>query len=313
MGPNESVGGTTEGISNVLESVGCNLCSANDTEHLYKIDGFNLVRCRRCGLIYVNPRLVRQEVEKIYTRPEYFHNPQFYDSDGFLYGYAEYVSERQEIEKSFEKVVKCLASLKTPGRLFEVGCGLGYFLNVARQYGWEVTGSEISESAAHYARRMLGLSVLWGSFEEQTLPPVSFDAGVLLDVIEHFHDPFAALQKSHKLLKPDGVLIIGTPNAGSLVARILGSRWEDMRRVKEHLYLFSHRTLTMMLEKSGFRVVKTVQYGRYFKVGKILRRWEIYGKRTARFLRCMSSVLGLEDRIYYIVPFTKMIVFAKKV
>ena len=295
-----------------MEYTNCNLCSANDAQHLYEIDGFNLVRCQRCGLIYVNPRLMSKEIEKIYAEPEYFHNPKFYDFDGFLYGYAEYVSEREEIEKSFEKTVKRLETFKPSGRLFEVGCGLGYFLDVAHQRGWEVTGIEISKSAARYAH-LLGLNVLCGSFEDQMLPPLSFDAGVLLDVIEHLHDPTSVLRTAHRLLKPGAVLVIGTPNAGSLISRILGSRWEDMRRVREHLYLFSRQTLTQMLAKAGFQVVEVTQYGRYFKVGQILKRWELYHRGLARSLAQLSRVIGLHDKIFYIVPYTKMIVFAKKI
>ncbi len=296
-----------------LEIVPCNLCGAEDATRLYRIDGFQIVRCRKCGLIYVNPRLVREEVEKIYSQSEYFHNPKFYQFDGYMYGYAEYISERQEIERSFEKVVQRLQVLTSPGHLFDIGCGPGYFLEVARRHGWEVTGMEISEAAVRYARHRLGLDVVQGSFEEQVLPPISFDAGVLLDVIEHFHDPFSALQKVHALLRPGGVVTIATPNAGSLLARLLGGRWEDMRRVKEHLYLFSEKTLTLMLQKTGFRVLKVHQYGRHFKVGKILRRWEFYHKGTARFLQSASRLLGFYDKTYYIVPFTKMIVFAEKV
>ena len=301
-----------EFLEEKMEYTHCNLCSADDAKQLYHIDGFNLVRCRRCGLIYVNPRLVKKEVEKIYTAPEYFHNPKFYDFDGSLYGYAEYVSERVEIEKSFEKIAQRLETHKSPGRLFEVGCGLGYFLDVARQRGWEGTGIEVSQFAVRYAHR-LGLNVLCGSFEDQLLPPLAFDAGVLLDVIEHLHDPSSALHVAHRFLKQGGILVIGTPNAGSPISRMLGARWEDIRRVKEHLHLFSERTLTQLLAKAGFRVVEVTQYGRYFKVGGILKRWELYHRALARSVSQLTRVIGVYDKVFYIVPYTKMIVFAKKV
>lgn len=296
-----------------LEHVRCNLCGRDDPQLQHVISGFQIVRCRNCSLIYVNPRLSKEQTHQLYTHSEYFQNKSFYGPDGSaVYGYGEYLSQRQEIERSFEKIIHHLARFQSPGNLFEVGCGPGYLLNVARRHGWRVAGTEVSPYACRYAQEELGLNVSSQPLEEGTFSANSFDAGVMLDVVEHLHDPLSSLQAMHRLLKPGGVLVIGTPNAGSWVARILGPRWEDMRRVKEHLYLFSDRTLGAMLEKSGFRVGKTIQYGRYFQIGQILKRLEIYHEGLANGLARISRGLRLYNKVFYIVPFTKIIVFAKK-
>jgi 2-polyprenyl-3-methyl-5-hydroxy-6-metoxy-1,4-benzoquinol methylase len=295
-----------------LEQVSCNLCSADDARHLYTIDGFRVVRCRVCSLVYVNPRLAAGEVEQIYARPEYFQNQDFYSENGSLYGYAAYVSEREEIERSFERVLTQLERFLHPGTLLEVGSGLGFFLAVARARGWRASGLEVSAYAAEYARRVLHVDVSCARLEAQTFPLGSFDACVLLDVIEHFADPLSALRICHGLMAADGVLVVATPNVGSAVARLMGARWEDLRRITEHLYLFSRQTLRKMLRRAGFEVLGCRQYGRYFTIGQVLRRAAIYQPALSSGLLRVSQKLGLDEKRMYVIPLTKIVVFARK-
>jgi 2-polyprenyl-3-methyl-5-hydroxy-6-metoxy-1,4-benzoquinol methylase len=119
------------------------------------------------------------------------------------------------------------------GRLLDVGCATGYFLNAAR-LDFEVSGVEPSRWAVDYARTRLHLNVTEGHLEAVDLPLEGFDVITMNDVIEHFSDPRAALERSAALLRPGGILYLVTPDIGSLSARVLRGRWWGLRPA--HLY-----------------------------------------------------------------------------
>ena len=112
-----------------------------------------------------------------------------------------------------------------PGRVLDVGCGRGVLLQEFRRRGWEVQGTELSESAASYARQTLKIPVEIGDLEAIGFPPNYFDAITLWHVLEHVADPRALLAEIRRILKPDGVLLVAVPNFGSLEARVSKDKW----------------------------------------------------------------------------------------
>jgi SAM-dependent methyltransferase len=155
------------------------------------------------------------------------------------------------------KAATILARLEraTPGRrLLEVGSSYGEFLVEARKRDWEVTGVEIAQEAVAYARGHYQLDVQAGSLGTVTFgQKETFDAIVLLHVIEHLPDPLATLRMIHRLLAPNGILYLATPNLASLEYRLLRSwwLWVDPRA---HLCLYSPQAITSVLNRAGFRV-----------------------------------------------------------
>jgi 2-polyprenyl-3-methyl-5-hydroxy-6-metoxy-1,4-benzoquinol methylase len=195
------------------------------------------------------------------------------------------------------------------GRLLDVGCATGYFLNAAR-LDFETQGIELSEWAALYARERLRLDVVNAGLDEASLPAEHFDVVTLNDVIEHFTDPRAALLRIQGLLRPGGLLYLVTPNIESLSARILRGRWWGLRPA--HVFYFSPATLTALLRETGFEVELVKSYGRMFTWGYWLSRLRNHPAPIYRGLAAVVGALGLDTKFLYIDTRDSMEVCARK-
>jgi 2-polyprenyl-3-methyl-5-hydroxy-6-metoxy-1,4-benzoquinol methylase len=152
------------------------------------------------------------------------------------------------------RVLHELESVAARGRLLDIGCATGDFLVAARQAGWQTQGVELSAYAVEVARRH-GLDVRVGTLTEAHLPPASFDAVTMLDVIEHLSDPLSELKEVHRVLRPGGIVCLETPNWQSIYRRLLRRRWAALQP-RVHLVYFERRTATDLLERAGFGPIR---------------------------------------------------------
>ena len=296
----------------MLESVHCNLCGADNTAPIAEIDGFHIVRCRQCSLTYVNPRFAQQALHEIYTES-------YYDHDGInngqkFYGYDDYVQDEENIKITFAKRLKVIERYANRGQLLDVGCATGFFLDLARSNGWNVVGTEVSSFGQRFAKERFGLDVRLGTLRELRFDDQTFDVVTMWDVIEHVVNPMTELLEVHRVLRQGGLLSIITPDASSRVARLLGSRWEEYRRVREHVYFFSRRTLAEMLRKAGFEILRMESADKVFYLGPAMRRLRYYAWDGAipRLATRWVYRLGLDKVRININPFTKMTVYARR-
>lgn len=236
-----------------MEWTACNLC-ASDQAELYcegrdrQLGGerrFRFVRCRQCGLIYLNPRPLRDEMSRYYPDDyEPFVRPSCSQSGSLAqWGYARYLEKRR----------KALMRWKESGLLLDVGCATGDFLAHMAQYDWQVQGVEPSLSASERARQEHHLDVLTGDLSQSRFPDRHFDVVTLWDVLEHLHDPLGALTEIHRILKDDGLLVIELPSTRCFDARLFGPYWIGLD-VPRHLYVFPPAPLKAMLRKAGFQI-----------------------------------------------------------
>ena len=146
------------------------------------------------------------------------------------------------------------------GRLLDVGCGEGTFLERAKKRGWDVHGTELSRFAADHASRALGREIFCGELAEARFRDAEFDVVTLWHVLEHVADPGLYLTEARRILKPGGFLVVAVPNVNDLVMqtayRIV--RGKPLRRFSPddreiHLYHFSAGTIKMYMAKTGFR------------------------------------------------------------
>jgi len=150
------------------------------------------------------------------------------------------------------------------GRLLDVGCGNGEALRTMSNLGWDVQGLDPDPEAVQRGQA-LGLRIRQGSLRECVYAPNQFDAVTLTHVIEHLHDPLSDLQEAHGLLKKGGLLVITTPNIGSLGHRLFRRNWVHLDPPR-HLHIFASRPLAAMVDRAGFRVIKlfsTVRWAAY--------------------------------------------------
>ena len=246
-----------------MERVDCAICDEDHCQTLLTRDGFTVVRCARCGLVYVNPRPEPDVLRAIYEDPHYFAGSHWYH---------DYLGYEQNYRRLFRQVLAILNDESSRrGTLLEVGCAAGFFLDEARRQEWKVQGLEISPEMSNYGRRVLGLDIQVASVDEAEFDADAFDAVVFCDSLEHFVQPAQTLSESIRILRPGGVLLILSPNISSLLARAMGRRWPHFA-VPEHLYYFSPRTLTLLVQRAGFMLLHLRTVGRYFGLEELVAK-----------------------------------------
>jgi SAM-dependent methyltransferase len=195
-----------------------------------------------------------------------------------------------------------------PGRLLDVGCAEGYFLDAAAEVGWETYGVELSECAGSRALAK-GHRVLFGEVSDAGWADGFFQVITLWDVLEHLDEPQTALRKLSELLAPDGLLLVMTPDLSSTVARALGERWWSV--VDMHLHYFTPRTLTLLLRRCGLRPVGWGTYPKRVTAGYAGRWLTSWGAIGRAIRRCLSAA-GLDELTITIDPRDQMKVYARK-
>jgi SAM-dependent methyltransferase len=141
------------------------------------------------------------------------------------------------------------------GKALEVGCGNALFLSFLKRHGWDVTGVDMSETAAAAAKNSFGIDVIVGQIEESGLDENSFDYIHLSHVVEHFYDPLKTMAFIARLLKPNGTLYMEVPNAKGIGAEMNGEYWYGWDAPR-HVVMFSPDTCRQLLEKCGLLLAK---------------------------------------------------------
>jgi 2-polyprenyl-3-methyl-5-hydroxy-6-metoxy-1,4-benzoquinol methylase len=143
--------------------------------------------------------------------------------------------------------LKNIQAYCSTGRLLDIGCSNGAFIEAATACGWEACGIELRKSSASFARER-GLDVFMQPLNELHFQDNSFDAITMWQVLEHLPDPPECMNECCRILKPGGIFAFSTPNVQSIGWRVLKSDWPAIDPGC-HNHLFKPATVTMMLEK----------------------------------------------------------------
>ncbi len=214
--------------------------------------------CRQCGTLVAARRLAEAEVE-VTDEASSFYGREYWLSrmSGEARGFPDIVARARGelIERNVYWLDHLLSLRRPPAELLEIGCSHGGFLALARQAGFQVTGTELSPWVCDFARRTFDVNVLCGRIEKLALPAGSFDVIAMLDVLEHLTDPVGTLKESVRLLAPGGIMLIQTPRherGRSLATLQKGNhRFLEMLLPREHMYLFTVESVTRLFAQQG--------------------------------------------------------------
>ncbi len=216
-------------------------------------------RCAECGLVGAHPQPDDDDLAAIYDAA-YYHR----------FGFAADARDACHAMKQagFSRLLQHAERFVPPGRLLDVGCGLGDMLVAAMQRGWEATGVEPHLAGLQSARAIPGVAIHRCGFEE-FVPAEPFDLVTCTDVLEHLRRPDAALARMAELLQPGGVLVVTTIDVQSWPARVLGPRWFHF--VRAHLWFFDRRSLVRLGEQAGLHVISCARARKLYQLDYLLR------------------------------------------
>jgi 2-polyprenyl-3-methyl-5-hydroxy-6-metoxy-1,4-benzoquinol methylase len=217
---------------------------------------FSYVRCVHCHLIQINPQPVPAAVALRYGKN---HGKDYLAYEKANEGAFLRLQELALKDSGFFNLEPGIMSANPKGpELLDVGCAAGALLLTLKGRGWKVRGVEISGPQAAYCRER-GLEVSSRPLEENHFPACSFDTILASHLIEHLNNPKDFIREAWNILKPNGRLYITTPNIKGFQARFFGSSWRSA--IFDHLYLFSVKTLTLLLESASFTVERVKTWG----------------------------------------------------
>ena len=302
----------------------CDLCHHSHFKALFlgsdrlhgKPGDFWVLECEDCGLYSLYPQPNQDQIAEYYPNT-YISFPKAIEDEKSL---LRRLDRSYGLEKRCREIIRCAGKR---GRILDVGCATGIFLNGMRQRGWICLGVEPSFYAVNYARERFHLEVYEGYLEDVEYPDEWFDAITMWDVLEHVPNQEQVLDKIGHLLKRDGWLVISLPNAESWERFIFQKYWAGWD-VPRHFHIFTPKTITRLLESRGFKVEKIKSFtGRHgvlvLNFQFLITEWKvpIWVKRTI-----LTIIRSLFARVltypYYMVAdacnkSSIMTVFAKKI
>ncbi len=283
----------------------CPLCVSSRLRYTFSHEGYRIVRCADCGLMFSNPQPSDTELAAIYSA-DYFLGAESEE------GRASTREMKRATARQYLSEIQRYVG-EAGGRLLEIGCGDGDFLVEAEGAGFHVTGVEYAPAACDQARaRLQRGEIICGELEKAGLEDAQFDLCVLSDVIEHVRDPLAFLREIHRLLKPGGAIFIATPSLASWSAKLLKQNWMEFK--PEHLTYFEPKTLETALFRTGYNQVIVQPGWKVLTFDYVAKHFERFPVPVVTpFVRFVAGLLpeGMRKKYRRVVA-SGMMVFARK-
>ena len=246
--PAEAPASSADGLD--FERVPCPSCGSGSARFERALRGFQLERCASCALVFVNPRPTEASLTSLYLRKNPSAQADFY---------ARTISPSQLWE--YDRILKDIAGYQpAKGRLLDLGCAAGYFMQRAMAAGFEAHGIDLATWVADITRQRGIANVRVGKLAEAGFPDAWIDAIHSSQVLEHLPEPHGELNEIRRILRPGGILYLNVPNYQCL-SIVLGRDDFELNLPPEHVAYYTPRTLKRLLERTGFEVLRTSSYG----------------------------------------------------
>lgn len=228
----------------------CPVCGEDLKVTLYKIGEGRLLKCSECSLVTYFPRPTAQELSDYYNSEDYWRSYEESPMGGDAFSIQRYDVLKELIRRIVPGLLR-----KKDRCMLDVGCGYGGLLTVAEKDGWKTAGIEYAQSATKKAKSRIIGRVYNTQLPCSSLESNQFDLVTIYHVIEHLSDPLTTLLEINRVLRPGGILVLETPNIGSLGSIIMRDGWSHLIP-PEHLTYFNRRSIRVALDKSNYRSVK---------------------------------------------------------
>ena len=278
----------------------CPLCGKKSWEQIYDLGALKVQKCCPCRMMFLDPFLGPEGMKKIFSSPELLAQVNRFLAD---YGSEETWATPRTLAIYRQVMDRITARSGRPGKILDIGCGRGAFLQCAAGRGWKAFGLEPNCPNRQELETKYGIRVFDEDFLAGTILEKDFDAVSLWDLIEHVPDPSAWVRRCKSFLRPGGILIMATPNHFSLLDslaegayRLSGGRFTYALKklyTLDHALFFTHHTLARLLERENFPVVSMV------KVNTDLSRYPT-GFLFRVFAECLlgaAGLLGFQNRV----------------
>lgn len=288
-------------------------------------------RCDACGTLVYKEDIPAQKLLVIDDESDFYGKQYWLSHQQDSFGYPDiYQRVRQDLtERNLHWMLTLLKYCRPPGSVMEIGCSHGSFVALLDHAGFDAVGVEMSPWVVDFGRRTFGSSILQGPIEALDFPEASFDAIALMDVLEHLPDPKATMDACLRLLKPDGLLLIQTPEyvRGMDYEEQVksGSVFLEVLKPVDHLYLFSRESVSRFFRELGVPFIRFEDaifshYDMFLAVSRgpleavpdeefdktlmtdarsrmVLALLDLYRRELAGHAQFRSEIVGLENRL----------------
>lgn len=279
----------------------CYYCNSNQVLSAFVIKNYMIVQCVKCGLIYTN-LTIHHNIQNF--------NIEHY-SDIYLHSYQ---ARKEKLFSRFSERVAEIESIKNGGKILDVGCSTGMFLDIMQYTArnrWQYYGIDINKRSIDYAKKYFQFGTFTvSSVSEFHAKPGTMDVITCFDVLEH--DPLLpkSLQAIYRLLKPGGFLIVQSPNYKSIMAKLCGDNW-DWWSLPDHIIHFDPKTLADVLIENNFRIhdmrtwdpaedfLSNIRGTLKLKLPKIFMINKVVSKIAVPFIHLQHQVLELMEPYFH--------------
>ncbi len=281
----------------------CPACGEQKRKQVIAIKDTTVFECSHCNLRYIDPCLSPESMENTYESDETLSS--FHSFHEGYYDYGSLMCE-SKTSRDFKKALKLLESDcldKKNLSILDIGAGNGFFLAVAKERGWKVTGIDSSQKNVELAKQKFNLDLIRANFSSYKKDENKFDVISFWDVIEHLSDPNSAINEAKEILTPDGQLLIGAPNDQSLLRYLsMLINWATFGSVKkgidkiyffEHVAYFNLRSLKELMGRNGLELTS------YFYTSTDLNKYLFKSseKLIANIILTLGKLMGLQNRL----------------
>ena len=251
-----------------VSSIMCNLCNQRNISFLYRKEDYTIARCHSCGMLFRVPQPTSEELSQMYT--EAYYQPWNLEKEELV---------KKIKMKTFERRLQEIQKYVRSGKILDVGCATGFFLEEAKSKGFEPYGIELSEFSFKEGERKFGDHIYLGTIEEIPFEINFFDVITMFDLLEHVKNPLTTLRCCRRILKPRGIIAAVLPDTSSISAQLMRKNWTHYK--KEHLFYFSKQTITSLMKQEAFEVMRNKPATKVMNLGYLYHQFIQYPHHIA--------------------------------